>query len=431
MPAIPAVVTGTVLAVQILVGPSWLPRTEVTLLCDDGEQVTFLLPGANGGPPAAVVGVPVVAPGQRWELDLDTALVGVVPRGHGVGMRALDPQPVWNLNGNHLPDALLPWPFLMNEEGICDLGPDATEAIFEESLAQWARPACTTFAFDYQGRTTALAEDDGLNVMAWENETWEWHEQAAAMSVVRFDYSGDVPVIRETDILFNAVDFGWSADEGNASHNPPVLHAGSVLTHELGHSTGMDHEYFYVTSTMYYAYFGGTWMATLSGDDLRGVCENYPSGEEGCASSADCEGLDTSERYCREIDGLNVCDEVRDELGAPCAIDAFNCEEVCLFGNAFYTDGACTLTCPEGACPEGYTCLEQPYTIPLEPGPVCAPDTPDTGDTAGDSATPEDSAEGEPEGCSGCASGRGAGWTLALTMGALGLTFRRRQHRVA
>jgi len=425
MPVLPAVVTGTVLAVQVIVGPSWLPRTEVTLASDDGDEVTFLLPGANGGPPATVVGVPVLAPGQRWEVDLDRALVGIVPRANGAHMQRLDGQPVWNLNGNHLPDDLLPWPFLMNEEGIGDLGPDATEAIFEESLAQWARPACSTFAFAYQGRTAAKVEDDGLSVMAWENETWEWHEQAAAMSVVRFDYSGEVPTIRETDILFNAVDFGWSADEGNASQRPPVLHAGSVLTHELGHSTGMDHEYFYVTSTMYYAYFGGTWMATLSGDDWRGLCENYPSGAPGCTTSADCVDLDTSERYCRELDGLGVCDEVRDPLGAPCELDAFNCEEICLFDSRFYSGGACTLTCPDGTCPEGYTCGEAPWTIPLEPGPVCVPDAPDTGDTADDSPTPDDTGE-RPGRCAGCSAG-GRRFSVAPLLALLGVGVVRRR----
>ncbi len=426
------VVTGTVLAVQIVAGPSWLPRTRVTLQSDRGPEVQFLLPGANGGPPAAVLGVPVIEPGQRWTIELDQAAVGLVPRGHGLGMTSLDPKPVWNLNGNHLPDDMQPWPFYMNEDGIEALGADTTEDIFEDSLNQWSNVACSTFAFDYQGRTEAMTDDDGMNAVAWENDEWEWHADAAAMSIVRFDLSGDLPSVRETDILFNAVDWDWDADTGTTNAVPPQLHAGSVVTHELGHSTGLDHEYFYVTSSMYFAYIGGDWMATLSGDDRRGLCENYPSGTDDCSEDSDCEDLDDSERECQEMDEIMVCDEVRDEVGTACYLDDFNCEEVCLFDNMFYTEGQCTLSCPEGSCDEGFDCQEASYTLPLEPGTVCVPVEADTGLDTGDTAPPDDTGpteddtgEGEPDDC-GCASRVGAPWALLpLALLALGTARRR------
>ena len=373
MPSIPSIVTGTILSVQVASGPSWLPRTEVTLRTDQGELVEFLLPGANGGPPAAVLGIPTLQPGQRWSIELDLATVGLVPRGHGAGMRSLDPQPIWNLNGNHLPDELLPWPYLMNDQGIASVGADATEASFEAALQQWSSVGCSTFAFAYQGRTDALVEDDGLNVIAWENDSWEWHADAAAMSVVRFDMSSGEPTIRETDILFNGVNWDWDATTGTTAATPPVLHVGSVLAHELGHSTGMDHEYEQVTSSMYLAYFGGSWMETLSGDDMRGLCENYPSGADSCAQDLDCQGLDASERWCHELDGVKVCDEVRDPVGAECFIDDINCEEVCLFTSAFYSQGSCVVACPDGNCEPGFVCQDADYTLPLQPGPVCVP----------------------------------------------------------
>ena len=429
MPSIPSLVVGTVLSVQVVSGPSWLPHTEVSMLTDAGEQVDFVLPGANGGPPAAVLGVPTVQPGQRWQIELGSSAMGPVPVGHGLGMLPLFPQPVWNLNGNHLPDDMLPWPFLMNLEGIALVGADATEEALEAALDQWSSVPCSTFAFEYQGRTDTMADDDGLNVVVWENHTWEWHEQAAAMSVVRFDVSGKVPTIRETDILFNAVDWDWDTENGNTSAAPPVLHAGSVLAHELGHSTGMDHEYFYVTSSMYLAYFGGTWMATLSGDDMRGLCENYPSGEDACATDDDCEGLDDSERECVDLDGIMICDEVRDDIGAECGLDAFNCEEACLFDTMFYTAGTCVLTCPEGSCDEGYECQEASYVLPLDAGTVCVPvnDTGlDTDDTDVDSPAPDDTGQDGKDGCDGCAASPARPALLSL-FALLGLALVRRR----
>ncbi len=408
MPDIPSIVTGTILAVQVSAGPSWIPQTRVTLQPDQGEPVIFLLPGANGGPPAAVLGVPTVQAGQRWTVELDQADVGLVPRGHGLGMTSLDPQPVWNLNGNHLPDDQLPWPYHLNQEGIESVGVAATEAAFEDALDQWTDVGCSTFAFAYQGRTEAQVEDDGLNVVAWENDEWEWNADAAAMSIVRFDVTDKLPTVRETDILFNAVDWDWSVQSGNATEVPPLLHAGSVLAHELGHSTGMDHEYFYVSSTMYLAYFGGTWMETLSGDDRRGLCENYPTGQDECSEDEDCQGIDSSDRVCQDFDGLMVCDEVRDEVGSACYLDDFNCEEVCVFDSMFYTEGQCLLACDEGSCTEGYECQEASYTMPLDAGEVCVPVGEDTGLDTGDTAPPEDTGaaddtgDTEPEGC-GCA----------------------------
>jgi len=428
--AISSLVTGTILSVQVVQGPSWLPHTEILLQDDRGQQHSFLLPGANGGPPAAVRGVPVVQPGQRWQIELDQAAVGVVPRGHGAGMRSLDPLPVWNLNGGHLPDELQPWPYLLNELGAGAIGADATETAFEAALEQWSTVGCSTFAFAYQGRTELLVEDDGVNVVAWENDTWEWHDQAAAMSLVRFDMSSHPPTVRETDILFNGVDFDWDAETGAAVGANPVLHLGSVLAHELGHSTGMDHEYELVTSTMYLAYFGGSWMETLSGDDMRGLCENYPSGTDACSVDGDCAGLDASERFCDELDGVKVCDEVRDPVGTDCFIDDINCAEVCMFDGAWYTQGECVLTCPDGSCEPGYTCEDAPYTLPLEPGAVCVPDPPDTGLDAGDTAMdspapPDDTDEGEPEGCGGCAAGSPA-TPLLISLLPLALFIRRR-----
>ena len=425
MPSPAVIATGTVLAVQVIAGPSWLPRTEFTLASDRGGTLTLVLPGANGGPPAAVIGVPRVEPGQRWHVEADPTPMGLVPRGHGAGMRALGPQPVWNLNGNHLPDEALPWPMALDQEGIPSLGVDRSEAIVEEALAQWSAVGCATFAFAYQGRTDAGFADDGLNVLAWEDELWEWHQDAAGMSVVRFDTSGDVPFIRETDILFNAVDFDWVDEPGSVTVSPIRLHAGSVVVHELGHSTGMDHEFFYVTSSMFYGYVGGDWMATLSGDDQRGLCENYPSGADACATDEDCEGLDASERHCVERDGVFLCDEVRDEPGSACSLSAFNCEEVCAFGTMFYEAGICALTCPEGTCAEGYTCQEQPYTLPLDPGPVCMP-VADTGldSPPADSHVPDDSG-GEGDRC-GCGTNPGRSAWLPLLLLPFALRSRRR-----
>ncbi len=430
------VVSGLVLSAQVIHTPQLLPATQVTLLQSDGQAVTFHLPGANGGPPAAVLGTPRVEPGQSLTVELVATSMGWVARDHGADTLGGDGwRPIWGLNGNHLPDELLPWPMAINDGGIADIGLERSEEIMQDALDQWSSLACSSFAFDYAGATELGVDDDGVNVLAWESDSWEWDPQAAAMSVVRFDFTGEVPVVRETDILFNAVDWDWVDEPGDATASPPRLHAGSVVAHELGHSTGMDHEYVYVTSTMFYGYYGGDWMATLSGDDHRGLCENYPSGSEGCAEDADCQDLDSSERHCVEIDGLHVCDEVRDPPGSPCFLDDFNCAEVCVFDGMFYSEGYCAVGCPEGSCDEGYVCEAVDYPLPQDAGAVCVPLPEDRGlDSEPADSEPDDSEPGDSEepsrDCHGCSTGLAPALpTLALPL-LLALVRRRRPSRL-
>jgi len=266
----------------------------------------------------------------------------------------------------------------------------------------------------------------------------------AGMNISRFCMNKEKEIyVCETDILFNGVDFYWTREAGDVYLPTPELNAGSILAHELGHSHGMDHEYALPTSTMFYAYLGGDWMATLSGDDMRGICENYPNGEDACQDDEDCSDIDASERWCAEIDGIRVCDELRDPIGGECSRTYINCEEVCVFTTSTATEGYCTITCPDGECPCGWDCGEANLLLPTDAGAVCIPSETDTGcdtstpgDTSDSQLAPQDSSEpteddeqSSEEGC-GCAGGPTAPATLgALLLTALGL--RRRSSRGA
>lgn len=375
-------VVGTILALDLLDPLGGVPRTRVTLSTTEGAQLEFIVPGANGGPPGAVVGMPILSLGESWRVELTPTGQGWVPEGLGRGLERADGRtPIWNLNGIHYQEESVPFTFLLNEAGSADLGVDATELTFVASMEQWSNVGCSTWSFAYSGRTSLGIEDDGINVVAWEDVLWEWGENVLGMSITRFESDDDTVFPIGADILYNGADFDWTTEPGDGALG--LMNAGSIITHELGHVTGMDHEYFLVTSTMFYGYLGGDWMATTAGDDRRGLCENYPSGLDECEVDKDCVDIDASPRRCVELDGVSVCDELRDPQGAECDRTWFNCEEYCLFTNRAATEGYCTVDCPDEECPEGYHCGDAGFIYPDEAKRVCLLNDPvvDSGDS--------------------------------------------------
>ena len=423
-------VAGTLVAVEVLQPTSGLVRTRATLQPPDGAPISFVVPGANGGPPMAVTDVPPLRVGQRWQVQLHEAAAGWVPVALGAGMHLLKESPgtvppPYNLNGLHYEPEQLPQVFYLNQEGCAEVGAEATESEVQYGLETWTGVGCASWTFEFGGVTDLLPDDDGVNVIAWENESWEWGAEVAGMSMTRFDTDGESVYPAGADILFNGVDFAWTTEPGDVYASTPLLNLGSVLVHELGHVTGMDHEYDLVTSTMFYAYLGGDWMRSLSGDDRRGLCENYPNGEHECVDDGDCALIDDIPRHCEELDGIRVCAEDRDPVGSSCSRTDINCESLCVFTNPFATEGYCSQTCADGDCPRGFSCGEASLLVPDAGLPVCLWD----GDTGlWDSGAPPDTAESTkdeaPERC-GCQAGGALGGLLAL-LASLIATSRRR-----
>jgi len=417
----PLTLLATITAVEVVPGGP-MPRTHLTVSTADGASRTVTVPGTNG-PPLVIGGLPVFQVGEVWELAVDEAPAGLVPTGLGAGARPIStlPQPPYNLNGLTYGDDALPMPFWLNADGSSALGVDGTEEEVQEALDAWSTVGCARFAFAYQGLTEARFEDDQLNVISWEEDTWEWGGTVAGLTATRFGEDADGNVIPVgADIVFNAVDWAWTAGPGDAYAVPATLNADSVILHELGHATGMDHEYGLVASTMFFAYIGGDWQGSLAGDDRRGLCENYPAGTDECSTDDDCTGIDDQERTCAETDGVRVCDEVRDEDGAFCSRTVFNCPEYCVFTNSRATEGYCASGCAsDDDCGAGTICDTAPaflYDDPDTEERLCV-----AGERPGDTAAPDDTAEpggkdGEKGG--GCQHGAGGLWWLAaLTLG--------------
>lgn len=440
---IPELVVATVLSVQVATDAD-LPRTVARVELADGRRLELVLPGSNGQPPVVVAEAPALMPGQTWQVELAQARAGLVPVGLGAGMTQLagPSAPPWNLNGVHYNDDQLPFPVYLNEAGSADLGFAATDVVFQAALDAWNGVGCASFAFDYQGTTDAGYEDDGLNVVSWVEDDWEWGDSVAGFSATRFGIVGDTVGPVGADVVFNGDTWLWVEGPGDVYIARPELNAASIALHELGHVAGLDHEMVLAASTMFFAYVGGEWQGSLSGDDRRGLCEGYPTGAAECADDGDCLGIDGLLRSCVEIDGIGVCDEVWADLGAECSRTLLPCEDYCVFTNNSATAGYCSAACDSADdCPTGWSCGAPAlflYDVPNVDEQLClapdagAGDTGGAGDTQGqgaDSAGPGDDGAGAADaggyggGASACScaapttSGvRGALWLSGLVV---------------
>ena len=388
---IPELVVATILSVRVAPDAD-LQRTVAQVELSDGRRLDLILPGSNGQAPVVVGGVPALMPGQTWQVELGDARVGLVPVGLGAGMTQLagPVAPPWNLNGVHYDDDQLPFPIWLNERGSQDLGPAVTAVVVQAALDAWTGVGCASFAFDYQGTTDAGYEDDGLNVVSWVDSDWEWGDGVAGFSATRFGVVGDTIGPVGADVVLNGDTWLWVEGPGDVYIAQPELNAASIALHELGHVAGLDHELVRAASTMFFAYVGGEWQGSLSGDDRRGLCEGYPSGAAECADDDDCQGVDGLARRCVEIDGIGVCDEVWADVGADCSRTLLPCEHYCVFTNNSATAGYCSMACETaGDCATGWSCGAPAlflYDVPNVAEQLCLAPEGGAGDTgwAGD-----------------------------------------------
>lgn len=213
-----------------------------------------------------------------------------------------------------------------------DLGPvddGETLAAITAAFDTWAAVDCAEVTFRYEGRAAAgFGVVDGKNTVSLVAAGWP--EDPALVSLPAL--TSDGAEMLEADVAVNTEDHVWVLD-GADGRTRLDLQAG--ITHEIGHLLGLWHSTD-PEATLNPLLAGDPDARTLSDDDIEGICVLYPIGAangegrlgDGCTETADCASpnqcvADGAERYC-----------------AP--------------------------ACPDGTCPDAYTCLE------AGDGAVCA-----------------------------------------------------------
>ncbi len=179
------------------------------------------------------------------------------------------------------------------------------QALAVDALQAWTKPACSRVVFAFP-TTTALpaGPNDGRNTIQWISSGWRergYDPSAAGITDTQYEKNdkGEWAIV-EADVYLNAENHAWILRGAADGYRD----AESVLVHEAGHMLGLLHPCEpggaygapdcsmhpeAADVTMYPIYNPD--QATLSADDVAGVCFLYPGSDceiTGCPAGTVC-----------------------------------------------------------------------------------------------------------------------------------------------
>ena len=257
-----------------------------------------------------------------------------------------DPNLRFAVNGMVWPAAEIPVRYLIQSTGSADLAIADVVSAFDAAFATWQAVPTASLAFQNDGMTAlGLDSNDDTNVMLFVESDWAFGpEAAAATSLVIGDG------MQTADIAVNGEHWTWAIGPANSSINQDVLDLQAVLTHEIGHFSGLGHSD-RAFDTMYFAW--GPWegQRTLSIDDKLGLTSLYPTSGDECTTT--CPDGET----CGTFPQGRLCAGEPDAVGAACSYDRVECDGFCLFTAADLSSGYCSRFCETDTdCPLTHHC---------------------------------------------------------------------------
>ncbi len=250
----------------------------------------------------------------------------------------------------------LPIPVEIVSPGSDDLGMEGTEEVVLAALEQWTSVACTSLEIEFRGWVDEIVPDDGVVQIEWIEEDWVGSEDMAGATAIQIDPFEERIV--DVNLLINGEFITWATEESNPYLATKVLDVQAVLTHEIGHIFGLDHNDEMIEATMFWGYVSAA-GGYLSWDDKWGICSLYPGTGDECEVDEDCAGHPDLTYRCREIAdlGRRVCEEVYDDLGGCCDAHWNNCAGAVCHIHPYVYEGYCSEFCDdEATCPPGWTC---------------------------------------------------------------------------
>jgi len=326
--------------------------------------VELVIPGGTLGNARQVVfGAPVTAVGERarWFLrDRGDGRLGVYGWAQGkwpvriangiasyepAGVAAEHPTNLALFTANGMVWPTSPVRYLVNQTGSADLPMGDVVAAIDAAFATWQAVPCASLAFRNDGFTQRRLRTDGNNVILFIESNWIYGAEAAAATSLWI-----VDGQQTADIALNGQHFTWAIGPSN-SLMATTLDLQGVLTHEIGHFSGLGHSD-RAYDTMYFSWKPWQSQRTLSIDDKRGLCSIYPIAGDECPRPA-CPSGET----CTAYPFGKLCAGVPDPIGAPCNYDRTECDAFCLFTALDLSTGYCSRFCDDDAdCPLTHHC---------------------------------------------------------------------------
>lgn len=164
------------------------------------------------------------------------------------------------------------WKYKINFSSVpSTIGSNNIQTIINQAFTEWLNAIENKVNVLYDGQTTLTnAKLDNQNIIAW------GRTPASALAISYIWYNNQGYALEVDTIMNKKYSWYWSQDIGCAYQN--VYDAQNILTHELGHSFGLDDEYAndYQNHTMYgYGETGEVKKDTLTEGDKNSVRNLY------------------------------------------------------------------------------------------------------------------------------------------------------------
>lgn len=318
-------------------------ETLVTLVPDGDAPLTIVQPGGElDGVRHIVVGMPTYRLGEHTRFHLAHNLDGETWRVYGWAQGKAGGAG-FTTNGMVWPAAVQPVAYELQNAGSDDLTMPEIQTAVAGAFAAWQDVPCASLTYQLAGTTDLGVAIDGHNVILFIESGWIYGSEAAgATSLYIIDGS------QTADVAMNGENYHWAIAPSGALAASGTFDLQAVLTHELGHFSGLGHT-LSAHDTMYYSWTPWQGQRTPSRDDKLGLCSIYPVAGTECTGPGDCDAGETC------ADGL--CDTVADPIGASCNYDRVECTDFCLFTAVNLSTGYCSRFCESNAdCPLTHHC---------------------------------------------------------------------------
>jgi hypothetical protein len=290
-------------------------------------------------------------------------------------------------------------PFHLAEPGVPGMTFGRSWNAVNDAMNSWEGHDCSDLDFRLSAASASPVSGDGINTVAWVPSglaVFGALPDSVGFADIRYAATGmgDYQII-EADIYFDGSHAQWTDGAATAEDLKRSIQAS--VAHELGHALGLLHpceqggtggapncyeDPSYIEATLYPVYTGSE-QASLSQDDILGLCDLYPrpSCTIKCAADQLCSG-----NKCLTICGSDTCSPEEICISGQCSPSSctgalcYMCahHEDCDYGSEC-VDGYCVVNglspladpCDDNdSCSSGF-CLDAYCTVSCAAGGIC------------------------------------------------------------